>query len=107
MSQPPLTGLRVVELASEAGAYAGKLFGDAGADVILVEPPGGHPTRRYAPFVGDVEHPDRSLHFWNNNTSKRSVVLDPRRSPGARRSAGSPRAPTSCSRARRRGGSPR
>jgi benzylsuccinate CoA-transferase BbsE subunit len=42
----PLTGLRVVELASEAGAYAGKLLADFGAEVLLVEPPGGHHTRR-------------------------------------------------------------
>ena len=73
---PPLKGVRVVEIASEAGAYAGKLFGDAGADVVLVEPPGGHATRAFAPFVGDQPHPDRSLYFWTNNTSKRSVILD-------------------------------
>ncbi|HXC39791.1 MAG TPA: CoA transferase [Burkholderiales bacterium] len=73
---PPLAGLRVIEIAGEACAYAGKLFGDAGADVVLVEPPGGHATRAYEPFVDDRPHPDRSLYFWANNTSKRSVVLD-------------------------------
>ena len=41
----PLEGLRVVELASEHAAYAGKLLAEMGADVVLVEPPGGHPTR--------------------------------------------------------------
>jgi len=76
MSQAPLTGVRVLELAGEAGAYAGKLFGDAGADVILVEPPGGHSTRGYGPFVDDIPDPDRSLYFWANNTSKRSVILN-------------------------------
>jgi crotonobetainyl-CoA:carnitine CoA-transferase CaiB-like acyl-CoA transferase len=71
-----LQGVRVVELASELGAFAGKLLADLGADVVLVEPPGGHATRRYAPFVDDVEDPERSLWFWHYNTSKRSVVLD-------------------------------
>lgn len=75
---PPgaLEGVRVVELASELGAFAGKLLGDLGADVVLVEPPGGHATRRYGPFAGDVDDPERSLFFWHYNTSKRSVVLD-------------------------------
>ena len=37
-----LDGVRVVELASEHGAFAGKLLADLGAEVIVVEPPGGH-----------------------------------------------------------------
>ena len=48
-----LTGIRVVELTSERCALAGKLLGDMGADVIVVEPPGGSPTRRYEPFADD------------------------------------------------------
>ena len=101
---PPgaLDGVKVVELASEHGAWAGKLLADLGADVIVVEPPGGHPSRAYGPFVDDEPGPERSLWWWNYNTSKRSVVLDlaPRRR-GAR-SATSPPTPTSCSRASRR-----
>jgi benzylsuccinate CoA-transferase BbsE subunit len=72
----PLEGVQVVEICGEASVYAGKLLADAGADVILVEPPGGHAIRRYAPFVDDIPHPDRSLYFWNYNTSKRSLILD-------------------------------
>ena len=71
-----LDGVRVVELASEFGAFAGKLLADLGADVVLVEPPGGHPTRRFGPFADDIEDPERSLFFWHYNTSKRGVVLD-------------------------------
>ena len=56
-----LAGLRVVELAKESIALAGKLLGDMGADVILVEPPGGDPTRNYPPFLDDKPGPDRSL----------------------------------------------
>ncbi len=71
-----LTGLRVIELANERIAFAGKLLADMGADVILVEPPGGEPSRRYPPFVDDTPGENRSLHFMHYNTSKRSVVLD-------------------------------
>jgi crotonobetainyl-CoA:carnitine CoA-transferase CaiB-like acyl-CoA transferase len=73
---PLLSGLKVVELASDRAAYAGKLMGDLGADVIVVEPPGGHASRSYGPFVDDQPDPDRCLWWWNYNTSKRSVVLD-------------------------------
>jgi crotonobetainyl-CoA:carnitine CoA-transferase CaiB-like acyl-CoA transferase len=71
-----LEGLRVVELASDRAAYAGKLLGDLGADVIVVEPPGGHASRWYGPFVDDEPDPDKCLWWWNYNTSKRSVVVD-------------------------------
>lgn len=78
-----LEGVVVVELASERAAFAGKLLADLGADVVLVEPPGGHPTRAYGPFADDVAHPDRSLWFWHSNTSKRGVVLDLASADGA------------------------
>ena len=83
-----LAGLRVVELASEHGAYAGKLLADLGADVIVVEPPGGHATRRYGPFVdGRGGDPSVSLWWWHYNTSKRSVVMDTTPRRGATRCA--------------------
>ena len=71
-----LHGVRVVEVASQWGAWAGKLLGDLGADVVIAEPPGGHETRDFGPFVGGEPHPDRSLWWWYYNTSKRSVVID-------------------------------
>lgn len=71
-----LTGLRVVELAREPIAFAGKLLADMGADVILVEPLGGDPCRGYPPFVDDQPGADRSLFWWHYHTNKRSVVLD-------------------------------
>ena len=74
--RPILEGLSVVEIASDRAAYAGKLFGDLGANVIVVEPPGGHASRWYGPFVDDEPDPDRCLWWWNYNTSKRSVELD-------------------------------
>ena len=71
-----LHGLRVVELAREPIALAGKLLGDMGADVILVEPPGGDPSRRYPPFLDDAPGEDRSLYWLHYHTSKRGIVLD-------------------------------
>jgi crotonobetainyl-CoA:carnitine CoA-transferase CaiB-like acyl-CoA transferase len=72
----PLEGIRVVELAHEHVAWAGKLLADLGADVILVEPRGGSPQRMYEPFLDDVPGPERSLWWWHYHTSKRGVVAD-------------------------------
>lgn len=71
-----LRGIRVIELANERIAFAGKLLADMGADVILVEPPGGDPARGYPPFLDDTPGPDRSLWWWHYHTSKRGVTLD-------------------------------
>lgn len=72
----PLEGLRVLEIAHERTAFAGKLLADAGADVRLLEPPGGCAQRRHAPFVDDRPDPEGSLSFWHYNTSKRGLTLD-------------------------------
>jgi crotonobetainyl-CoA:carnitine CoA-transferase CaiB-like acyl-CoA transferase len=67
----------VVELASDHAAFAGKLLGEFGAEVILVEPPSGHRSRLYAPFAGDdQEDPERSLWWWWYNSAKRGVTID-------------------------------
>ncbi len=71
-----LQGIRVVELANERIAFAGKLMADMGAEVILIEPPGGDNSRNYPPFLDNQPGANRSLYFWHYNTSKRSVVLD-------------------------------
>ena len=71
-----LPPFRVLDLAGPAGVLCGKLLADHGADVVLVEPPGGHPGRTLAPFVGDDPHPEKSLYFLYYNTNKRSITLD-------------------------------
>ena len=76
MAGAPLDGVRVVELASDHAAFAGKLLADLGADVIVVEPPGGHRSRSYEPFADDEPHRERSLWWWHYNTTKRGMVLD-------------------------------
>jgi crotonobetainyl-CoA:carnitine CoA-transferase CaiB-like acyl-CoA transferase len=68
--------LRVIDLTGGSEQICGQILGDLGADVILVEPPDGSATRRWAPFAGDQVGIDRSLVFWAYNRNKRSVVLD-------------------------------
>ena len=45
MATPLLDGIRVVDLAGEPAAIAGRVLADLGADVVLVEPPEGVPLR--------------------------------------------------------------
>ena len=71
-----LAGIRVIELANERMNYAGKLFADMGADVILGEPPNGDPSRGYPPFLDNKQGPNRSLYWWHYHTNKRGVVID-------------------------------
>ena len=61
MAEPPLKGVRVLELARIlAGPWAGQLLADLGADVIKVEnPDGGDDTRKWGPpFVKSKEGED-------------------------------------------------
>jgi crotonobetainyl-CoA:carnitine CoA-transferase CaiB-like acyl-CoA transferase len=83
----PLNGLRIIELASEPAALAGKLLADYGAEVLLVEPIEGHPSRGFAPLVRDAgsDDPDRSLWFLHYNTSKLGIALDLDAEEGATR----------------------
>ncbi len=72
-----LDGIRVVELASPCCEYAGKLLADFGADVVVVERPGGSESRRIPPCLKGLENDkEGSLHWQYYNTNKRSVVLD-------------------------------
>ena len=73
MTQPP----RVLELGGAfSAAYAAKLLGDHGADVVKVEPPEGDKTRRRGPFPGNVTDPEQSGTFLALNLNKRGVCLD-------------------------------
>ena len=77
-----LSDLRVLDLAGDIGLYATKLLADLGADVIRIEPPDGDPARKIGPFFHDDQSADRSLYFFNLNTSKRSITLDITRPEG-------------------------
>jgi crotonobetainyl-CoA:carnitine CoA-transferase CaiB-like acyl-CoA transferase len=68
----PLARVRVLDLATGHGDAVTRLFGDLGADVLKVEPPGGSPARHARPAVAGV-----SVAFALHNANKRSTVLDP------------------------------
>jgi crotonobetainyl-CoA:carnitine CoA-transferase CaiB-like acyl-CoA transferase len=88
MSNPPLTGIRVIELARIlAGPWAGQLLADLGADVIKVEnPDGGDDTRRWGPpFVAGAEGENLSAAYYHStNRGKRSIAVDFASPDGAR-----------------------
>jgi CoA-transferase family III len=71
-----LSPYRVLDLTDEGALICGQILGDLGADVILVEPPGGVNARNIGPFCGDQHNLDRSLNFWALNRNKRSVTID-------------------------------
>lgn len=69
--------LRVLELGDGvASAYAGKLLGDHGADVVKVEQADGDPLRRRGPFPRGVTNAEQSGLFLALNVNKRGVRLD-------------------------------
>ena len=71
-----LEGVRVVDLTTGvAGPYATKLFADAGAEVIKVEPPEGDALRRWS-ATGDVPDGEDGAFFRYLHTSKRSWTGD-------------------------------
>ncbi|MCC0043419.1 MAG: CoA transferase, partial [Brucellaceae bacterium] len=80
MSNPPLHGIRVIELARIlAGPWAGQLLADLGADVIKVENPnGGDDTRSWGPpFVEGKDGDNLSAAYYHSaNRGKRSVAID-------------------------------
>lgn len=72
----PFEGLCVVDLSDRlGGAFAARLFGDFGADVILAEPPTGHALRHEPPFLDDEPGLERSVLHAFVNWNKRSVVI--------------------------------
>ena len=64
-----LSPLRVLDLTDQRGQLAGAILAALGAEVVLVEPPGGSPSRRYGAMVGDT-----STWWWTYNRGKKSVV---------------------------------
>lgn len=71
---PALAGVRVIDCSDGlAGAYCTKLLADAGADVVVVESPGGEGWRAEC----------GSAFFGFLHTSKRSVVVDRKTAEGA------------------------
>ncbi|MDP5307448.1 CaiB/BaiF CoA transferase family protein [Paracoccus spongiarum] len=82
MAEPPLKGLRVVELARIlAGPWLGQTLADLGAEVIKVEAPEGDDTRRWGPPFIQRPRPDGTTetvaaYFHAANRGKTSVICD-------------------------------
>ena len=76
---PPaaLSGVKVVEYTEMASAsFCARLLGDAGADVVKVEPSAGDPYRQRGPFPDGRPDPDWSGMFLYLNANKRGMSLD-------------------------------
>lgn len=78
MEGPPLSGLKVVELARIlAGPWAGQILADLGAEVIKVESPSGDDTRTWGPpFVENADGSRDAAYFHAANRGKSSVSID-------------------------------
>jgi crotonobetainyl-CoA:carnitine CoA-transferase CaiB-like acyl-CoA transferase len=70
-----LAPYRVLDLTGAIGAVLPRLLAGLGAEVIRIEPPGGHPLRMTPPFLHDRPGRDRSLYWQQINAGKRSVTL--------------------------------
>lgn len=80
----PLSGLRVLELGSRVTApYVGKLFVDAGAEVVKVESVAGDGFRRWSASGAAIADGDDAAWFRFLNAGKQSVVLDLEKDRGA------------------------
>jgi len=64
----------VLDVGGAESHALGRLLADLGADVLIIEPPGGSPARRALPSVAGA-----SIAFALQNANKRSAVLDPDR----------------------------
>jgi len=78
-AQGSLAGFRVVDVTQGlCGPFCSMQLGDAGAEVIKVEPPGGDNARKMGPpFVGG-----ESAVFLSLNRNKKSIVLDYHKAEG-------------------------
>ncbi len=83
MKAGALAGVRVLDLADESAAFAGRILADLGAEVILIEPPEGGRLRHRAPFLHGQPNPEHAFGHLYYNANKRSLVLDPT-DPGRR-----------------------
>lgn len=85
--EPPLKGLRVLELARIlAGPWAGQVLADLGAEVHKIESIDGDDTRRWGPPF--IENPDGSrdaAYFHAANRGKHSEAVDLRSPAGQQR----------------------
>jgi len=70
-----LSPYRILDLTDDRGHLAGLLLAQLGADVIHVEPEGGHRHRHHGPHVGDVASAEAALAHVAQDRGRRSVEL--------------------------------
>lgn len=71
-----LSPYRILDLTDERGLLAGRILADLGAEVIVVEPPGGSSARRAGPLDSRLDPLDRSLLWQAYAIRHRSIVCD-------------------------------
>ena len=71
-----LSGIRVLDLSDRSAALAGRVLADLGAEVIMVEPPGGNSIRHLQPRLEGVAEAEASFAHQYFSANKRSVVVD-------------------------------
>ena len=71
-----LQGFRALDLTTLSGQLCGRMLADLGMEVIKIEPPGGDPVRKLAPFVKLPNGSELSTPFAHLNAGKASKVLD-------------------------------
>ncbi|MFK7793669.1 MAG: CaiB/BaiF CoA transferase family protein [Devosiaceae bacterium] len=77
MSDAPLKGLKVLELARIlAGPWAGQTLADLGASVIKVEAPKGDDTRTWGPPFVQQGEDTSAAYFYACNRGKTAVTVD-------------------------------
>jgi len=72
----PFEDCRILDLTGDGRMLCSKILADLGADVIMIEPPGGSGSGRTAPFYGEKPDPEKSLFWFALNTSKRGITLN-------------------------------
>jgi crotonobetainyl-CoA:carnitine CoA-transferase CaiB-like acyl-CoA transferase len=71
-----LKGFRALDLTTLSGQLCGRILADLGMEVIKIEPPGGDPVRKLAPFVKSPEGKSLSTTFAHLNAGKASKIVD-------------------------------
>src|SRR5712691_9026774 len=71
-----LAPYRILDLTGPLGFLTGKIFGDLGADVIKIEPPGGELSRRVPPCLENGNGSPQSLCWLAHNANKRGITLN-------------------------------
>ena len=75
---PPLAleGLRVLDISTNvAGSYCTRLLADLGAEVIIGEPPAGHPLRHLPPTAAAADRAGALFAYLGGNKERTSVAL--------------------------------